>query len=77
MNNTNQEFDAVAMMRQIRDQLSQQFQDWTLAEQQQYIRSHIQVPKRQDLREHWSDINVCPTNLNQTQPSRVPEVGGR
>jgi hypothetical protein len=47
MNNTNKEFDAVAMMRQIRDQLSQQFQDWTLAEQQQYIRSRIQVPKRQ------------------------------
>ncbi|GEM_PF-1883825 len=47
MNNTNQEFDAVAMMRQIRDQLSQQFQDFTLAEQQQYIRSHINVPKQE------------------------------
>ncbi len=47
MNNTNKEFDAVAMMRQIRDQLSQQFQNWTLEEQQQYIRSHINVPKQE------------------------------
>jgi hypothetical protein len=44
MNPLNKDFDAVTMMRQIRDQLSLQFQEMTLAEQQQYIKSHLSLP---------------------------------
>lgn len=44
METTEKQFDAVKMMREIRDDLSQKFKDMNFEEQKEYIREHISPP---------------------------------
>ncbi len=41
MRKSEKNFDAVKMVRQIRDRLSEQFKDMDFQEQKQYIREHL------------------------------------
>jgi hypothetical protein len=43
MKKSEKPFDAVKMMREIRDKLSNQFREMSFEEQQQYIRQHIRI----------------------------------
>ena len=43
MKKSEKPFDAVKMMREIRDKLSLQFQEMSFEEQQQYMREHLRV----------------------------------
>ena len=43
MKKSEKQFDAVKMMREIRDRLSNQFRDMSFEEQKQYIRERIHV----------------------------------
>jgi hypothetical protein len=43
MKKSEKPFDAVEMMREIRDKLSMQFQEMSFEEQQQYMRERLRV----------------------------------
>ena len=43
MKKSKKPFDAVKIMREIRDKLSMQFQEMSFEEQQQYMREHLRL----------------------------------
>jgi hypothetical protein len=48
METNEKQFDAVKMMREIRDKLSQEFENMSFEEEKVYINKHINIPVFQE-----------------------------
>jgi len=69
MKKAKKEFDAVLMMREIRDRLSGQIEGMSFEEEKRFIRKHVPQPKARRSNKHLTLMRTPPVK-RQKSPQR-------